>query len=1570
MKKPIELRWPRHGISDDQSHGNQLPETTPHAKNVRTLDPKSGRAQGAQRPGYANFTSHALRPGKSVDAMASVAVDLPKVEYKGPSESDITKVWGHTVPGLRNALAVTVDREGNLYVLDAAGSFEKIGADGEVAATQAFYVPHGEAPVPRIEVDFAGTVYVATSHPEGYSSRVLRFARSQDEFADDTDDSVDSFTLSWSYAGLYAIRDFRQRGGVLAVGRQYSAQTEGGAHADVMMLGALFSPEPQELFEAVAPWPISTLAIDHQGSILGCSPRNEGRSFIIAGEGWTDPVESWSLHELEDVSGYGSARRLHCWIDAKTLLDTHLEGSVVEACPDRRWLQTSLDFDETDLISTSDGAYSGGGSEFYIGPTDTTARQITLVPAFNYKFQTRDGPYKEPVFSVRAAGASPAITFHGQGGTFAAPIRQTSTGWLTAQHGQKSDTNDNGSPNDDGVMSKQGGIIPHHERAVFTTFIVFRQPEDNGRPQCIWEHCTKEGLRMALIIGATKASLYTDTPVSSPGELCLFVGTPPQGSSGNPTAPFARAADDSGTGTTYQVLSCDLLSTEFDSPQKAVIACIQFAGDYDASNGPSTVAGRSLFRVNGRTVDRFTVVAPMKGKAIFDALGSTPAFPIGFQDLHSNNPSGYTGFTYGSGTHVRSWQGDLFEVVTVLGSTDDATKPNESPTTWPGSPSEPRDEGDPDQWTWIDETATPYSTDSEAYTNKASEIERIEGYLAYRWGCPNVLPSTTAASAVRDTSTDFQDTHPFGYFNTAASTELRPPVGSPAAGGVTLTPTGQALLSQKELLFKMSPGGKISWAIEGGGHGLGVEAGEKGAILTVGRHDAAAAKTVVAKRLLDLGSEVRETGENTWEVEHGDNPSAKSVPGLAVDGGLNLYWPREDEAYSFLMQIVATPTDGDTIFAVTPGYPTGSSVIDSYIFQTTLSVVSGATSVKIGASAEASAVNLVAAWNKSGDSSTYLVNPSLPGVNPTFRAAIASDASDTFIRFTRIGVEGDALFTRPSGNLSNYPLTEVPPSATYPVAHQLKIGGGKNRRVDVLSGESGGMLWSKTYLSSDSDLIPRAVALDPELPLYPDDSPLEGTPENVYVAQQNNVGADGSTAASPTGDNVQKLRQVERVQVIGKNRSPRKTVHTATCDGAFFVVSKGQPPRMVNNGHRVFNPASPFAKLWTYRQKVYGLDGQSYARFDPKTRLMEEWSAEGSGKIPFGAKLACVFAECIVLGRTADDPHNFHLSERGNPDGWDTDPTVLTPLSSFSGASTGNLNFRKHDLVNCLIPASDDLLIIGGDQSISRMSGHPGSGGQLDNISTSEGLAFGDAYCVGPGGTVFAKTMNGGILRISPNGTMDRISLRSIERRLQDVVLSQYDIRMVWNFRQEGLHVFQVPKGIGERIVEHWFWDSKENGWWADEFSSTGTQPTSVAAFDGDDPDDRVIAIGCEDGFVRYESELSLDDGGHRIESEIVFGPLVPDGAGRARFSHLEATLSSSSDPADVAVFTDAVSDVVAGRDAFYRGSAGPGYRGYNMFQASGNQAWVKLGNSAIGESFSLESLFLRAKVVGKRRRF
>ena len=1540
------LPWPYLGVSEFRAHADQPELSTSSSFNCRTLIGDTLRHQGGQRSGWSNFTSAPMEPGKHVDALVACTVDLPKVEFTGPDAKGPEFVWGDISPGKRACLDIQIGRNGDIFVLDENGTFRRLGPDGKTQTKVSFYVPYQEVVVPRIELDSSGNVYVASSHPDGYSSRVYRYERIEPE--DDADRVF--YNKSWNWAGAWGIRDFRVSGGSLYLSRYFSAFSPEITPADLQVVGQLSLTTPTLLYASATPGPVSTIAVNDQGEVLVSCKANDRRTQILGDEEWNVPVVAWSPHEIEDVAGYLAARRLHAWVDAHTLLDTHIDGSFVSFWRDRRWVDTSLDLSTTTAISESDGVAVPSGVLSYIPPTDTQARPVV-------RLQIDPDPDSPPpvFFKPQGAGSSPAVEF--SGGSLQL-MGNGGAGGLV-----KTDTDGDGFPNDDGLLPLDRRSIPSGPSQTWAKFFVVRINPRSDRSEGLWQFNGKLDGQLLLAVNGSKSQIYGgDSLGATEGAITFAVTT----WEGNPKCENATGT----AGGTYRIASCDLLNDgtdygtnpydvqkDFKNPQNIAIICISNDGSVSypgVLSSPATY-GTSLFRVNGRTVDRFSMVPDVLGDGGQEYLGSSSATwtPSSTLDNKDQIPLG-------------AFRGQVLEQITILGSTAVSTKPNQVGVSWPGKPSgalAPAAPGAAHSYTDMSLSFTTYFVDPQAYTNFASEIERMEGYLAHKWGVDHVLPGGMTMSI----SGAFQNRHPFGR---DASNSPVPPVGSPVAGGYVPGPSASALSSPKELLLKLGANGEVTWAIDGGGHGLGVASGTDGAVFAMGSHDKVAGSVVVAKRIKDLGSQVVTSGEGTWEIEDVREPTSKPVYGASVDDANNLYWPRRIAPYEVRQQF---PTN----VLVSQVFRTGaySVVKREYVFSTAPLTQplagSGIVRVALGPTASKSLQNLAAAINlkeNGGSDEAYYREALLDGPDKYVSGAYETESGSDYFRWKHRGFNGLAKLV--SGSTTAYPYTELPPDTLilFPTWN-IEFGGDSTSRLEMRSAEDGRLVWERLVDSGNSGGAESlACALDPNLPLYPNGSPLEGIPEYVYSARRENVDQLGELIENPDNYTLEKVRQVHRKQIIGKDLSPRKTFLVGASGGKLFSVRKGAKPSAYTSSIGLLSDGSPFTGLLTYRQKVYGFDGMKYVVFDPKTGKAEEWKADGAGEIPFGAKLGCVWNGRIVLARTPDDPHNLYMSERGNPLGWDRSPPVLTPLSAWSGDSSGTLHFKAHGLVNCLIPLRDDLLLVGQDSAVHRLTGDPGGQGQLDLLMEGEGLAFGRCWAQGPGGTAYAKGTNGGIWRFRGDGSFDRISLGWVEKRLQEINLAYYDVEMAWDFRQEGLVVVVVPKDVGGRIVEHFFWDGLNESWWPDRFSDASLQPTCISTLDADSADDRVVIIGCEDGYVRYSNPEDANDGGQRIVSEVVLGPYNLKGQGRVSLSKLEMVLASRYEGCLVEVFATDVADFGAAGSPVYSGEISSGYVGWLAARATGNHLWIKLSNGAQDERWALEEATMIGRRAGRRR--
>lgn len=288
------------------------------------------------------------------------------------------------------------------------------------------------------------------------------------------------------------------------------------------------------------------------------------------------------------------------------------------------------------------------------------------------------------------------------------------------------------------------------------------------------------------------------------------------------------------------------------------------------------------------------------------------------------------------------------------------------------------------------------------------------------------------------------------------------------------------------------------------------------------------------------------------------------------------------------------------------------------------------------------------------------------------------------------------------------------------------------------------------------------------------------------------------------------------------------------------------------------------------------------------------------------------------------------------------------------------------DIINALMPISDDLLLIGCDHSLYRLTGDPMAGGALHLLSTVTGAAYGTPYAMDERGAVYFFGSQGGVFGAGPDGSVQRISLGRVDRRLQDIDLGRYTVQMAWDFRREALFIAVIPYGQGVERVESWLWERRTGAWWPVDWRNLEHQPTCCAVFDGDLPGDRVVAFGCEDGRVRFFDETADDDDGEPVDSRVLIGPILPpDAELEGLFRGLEVVLASDQGRVGFHWYASDVPDVLGSPVA--SGVLRPGRNPTRPQRARGSACWVEL-RSHDSDRWALESMALRVAAGGLKR--
>lgn len=396
-------------------------------------------------------------------------------------------------------------------------------------------------------------------------------------------------------------------------------------------------------------------------------------------------------------------------------------------------------------------------------------------------------------------------------------------------------------------------------------------------------------------------------------------------------------------------------------------------------------------------------------------------------------------------------------------------------------------------------------------------------------------------------------------------------------------------------------------------------------------------------------------------------------------------------------------------------------------------------------------------------------------------------------------------------------------------------------------------------------------------------------------------------------------------------------------------------------------------------KKVYFTDGRQYREYSPVTNEVIQYKCTSAGSMPSKCSLIESWRGRIVLARSSDEPHNWFLSKKDEPNNWDFFPPVPSEVDAVAGNnSPAGL---CPDIINSVIPYSEDVLVFGGDHSIWMLDGDPAAGGRLAMVSDITGVAFGRPWCKDPNGILYFFGSNGGVYRWVPGSRPERISLNKIERQLQDEVnLSTHYIRLVYNHQDEGIHIFQMPFGNGGTQVSHWFLELKTGAFARDRFGTstwTNVQPTAAMVLDGDAYDDRGILIGCEDGYVRFwdrdaKSDDTRTDGLTKlaIDSYFTIFPLpgISEEASaiETQFSGLTVVLSESQAGARYELFASEEPESIG--TARRTGELKPGRNPPKWDRVVGPYCGVRIRNASQEERWAYERGFIRVTPAGMSR--
>lgn len=385
-------------------------------------------------------------------------------------------------------------------------------------------------------------------------------------------------------------------------------------------------------------------------------------------------------------------------------------------------------------------------------------------------------------------------------------------------------------------------------------------------------------------------------------------------------------------------------------------------------------------------------------------------------------------------------------------------------------------------------------------------------------------------------------------------------------------------------------------------------------------------------------------------------------------------------------------------------------------------------------------------------------------------------------------------------------------------------------------------------------------------------------------------------------------------------------------------------------------------------QKLWFADGINYVYYEASTNTLKRWLAS-AGTLPRDSennapRLICTYRGRMVLSGILGDPQNWFMSRVSDPTDWNFAPQFISPSMPVAG-NNSPLGLVG-DVITALVPYSDDIMLFGGDHTIWAMSGDPAAGGQIDLITDSCGIAWGEAWCKSPDGTLYFISNRTGVYALRPgSGPPQRIS-QAIEELLLDLDTGNLLFRMAWNDRYQGFHLFATPI-TAPGAATHFFWEQRTGAWWEDVFANDNLNPIACCVFDGNLPTDRAVLVGSWDGYVRrFDPDATTDDG-TTVASEVILGPLLTADSDEVLLKDVQAILgTSNTGTVSYEILVGSSAEAALTSTAVASGTWSAGRNLTNLVRRSGHAIWVRLTAST---PWAMEAIRCRVVARGKVRR-
>jgi len=345
----------------------------------------------------------------------------------------------------------------------------------------------------------------------------------------------------------------------------------------------------------------------------------------------------------------------------------------------------------------------------------------------------------------------------------------------------------------------------------------------------------------------------------------------------------------------------------------------------------------------------------------------------------------------------------------------------------------------------------------------------------------------------------------------------------------------------------------------------------------------------------------------------------------------------------------------------------------------------------------------------------------------------------------------------------------------------------------------------------------------------------------------------GGTPASPRPN---QLRQ--DIMVVGAGGS----LYYEATPGNISTVSGAT----ISSGHNI--------QMCQFLQKMYVADYNTSDTgvvhiLDPTDGSWSTLTAS-VGTVPTNCDMIARWRGRIVLAKESI----WYMSRVYDPTDWQYGKVDAKTAVAAQNSDAGVLG----EPIRAMMPASDDLLLFGCDNSIWALHGDPAWGGSLHCLSEEVGVLDRFAYCFGPVGEIYFLSKDGlYVLPPGGNAKPKSLSREKLPRELLNIDTGMYEVSLGWSQKERAVYIQASPYEANKSIsfvysVEGGsFWiDSYDND--HDAFRIVNYKPIFGAY--------SAMLIGCRDGYLRKHDFDTTNDDGTSIDSYVDIGPIMMGGDG------------------------------------------------------------------------------------------